>query len=332
MPPCPRPWPPRCARTSRTSSSFSRRAAPGRSACALRGLMDVSSNPILDPAPPALTNRPAKGEGSRSTQAPADRSPQAEETPATLPAPESEVFVDRFNRSTGRTADTLFRLATGACAAAVAALILVAIAFLVHGSIPAFRDHGFGAVTSPVWDPTNQKYGALSFLFGTAYTSLIGMAIALPLGVLTAVALVEILPRPVASAISLAVEMLAAIPSVLLGLWGIFVLGAAGAPGRDLHLQVAPWLEQAAPLRRRPPGGGFPGGRPAAGDHGPALHPVGDPGGDPAGARRPAGGGLRPGRHPLADDPPLHPAIRLEGHLRRRPAGPGPGCSGRPWR
>jgi phosphate transport system permease protein len=132
--------------------------------------------------------------------------------------------VDRYHRSTGRTADRIFRLATGACALSVAALILVAVLYLVHGSVPAFRANGLGAILSPVWDPTNQKYGALSFLFGTAYTSLIGMAIALPLGVLTAVALVEILPKALSQAISLAVELLAAIPSVLLGLWGIFVL------------------------------------------------------------------------------------------------------------
>jgi phosphate transport system permease protein len=132
--------------------------------------------------------------------------------------------VDVYNRSTGRVADRIFRLLTGSCAAVVAALIVVAIVFVVHGSIPAFRDHGIGAVFSPVWDPTNQKYGALTFLYGTAYTSLIGMAIALPLGVLTAVALVEILPRSLSAGISLAVELLAAIPSVLLGLWGIFQL------------------------------------------------------------------------------------------------------------
>jgi phosphate transport system permease protein len=95
---------------------------------------------------------------------------------------------------------------------------------MVKGSLLAFKDHGFGFIFSPEWDPTNQKYGALTFLFGTAYTSLIGMAFALPLAVLTAVALVEILPRGPAKLISLAVELLAAIPSVLLGLWGIFEL------------------------------------------------------------------------------------------------------------
>ncbi len=124
----------------------------------------------------------------------------------------------------GRVADHLFRGLTGACAILVAALLLIVIVFMVHGSIPAFKDHGLGAILSPDWDPTNQRYGALTFLFGTAYTSLIGMAIALPLGVLTAVALVEILPQGIAKAIALAVELLAAIPSVLLGLWGIFEL------------------------------------------------------------------------------------------------------------
>ncbi|MDE3245567.1 MAG: phosphate ABC transporter permease subunit PstC [Acidobacteriota bacterium] len=137
---------------------------------------------------------------------------------ADLPRPEGRTS------GSGRAADHLFRGVTGVCAILVAALLLVVIVFMVHGSIPAFKDHGLGAILSPDWDPTNQRYGALTFLFGTAYTSLIGMAIALPLGVLTAVALVEILPQGIAKAIALAVELLATIPSVLLGLWGIFEL------------------------------------------------------------------------------------------------------------
>jgi phosphate transport system permease protein len=133
-------------------------------------------------------------------------------------------FPDVYGRSTGRVADRIFRFATGSCALLVAGLILIATFYMAQGSIPAFKDHGLGAVLSPVWDPTNQKYGALAFLFGTGFTSLIGMAIAMPLGVLTAVALVEIMPGRMAQFISLAVELLAAIPSVLLGLWGIFQL------------------------------------------------------------------------------------------------------------
>jgi phosphate transport system permease protein len=125
---------------------------------------------------------------------------------------------------TGRAADRAFKYLTGACAALVATLLLIAIVFMVKGSLPAFHAQGFGFFTSAEWDPTNQKYGGLTFLFGTAYTSLIGMAISLPLGVMTAVALVEILPRGPAKIISVAIELLAAIPSVLLGLWGIFEL------------------------------------------------------------------------------------------------------------
>ena len=152
------------------------------------------------------------------------RVPDADAPPPVPAEPRRPVDTDFSKRSSGRAADLIFRLVTGACAAAVAGLILVAIIYMVRGSIPAFKDHGLGAILSPEWDPTNQKYGALSFLFGTAYTSLIGMMIALPLGVLTAVALVEILPHSLSKVISLAVELLAAIPSVLLGLWGIFTL------------------------------------------------------------------------------------------------------------
>ena len=180
--------------------------------------MDAPASPTLESPPaPALAPRPLPaGAGVR---APGKASVPARDVPMA-----AGPLVDRYHRTTGRAADRAFRLATGTCALSVAALILVAVAFLVHGSIPALRANGIGAILSPVWDPTNQKYGALSFLFGTAYTSLIGMAIALPLGVLTAVALVEILPRAMSQVISLAVELLAAIPSVLLGLWGIFVL------------------------------------------------------------------------------------------------------------
>ena len=125
----------------------------------------------------------------------------------------------------GRTADRVFRLATGLCAAAVGALMLVADP--VHGQglrCSRFKDHGFGFILSPEWDPTNQKYGALTFLFGTAYTSLIGMAIALPLARAHRRGPGRDPARGPAKLISLAVELLAAIPSVLLGLWGIFEL------------------------------------------------------------------------------------------------------------
>ena len=124
----------------------------------------------------------------------------------------------------GRAMDWLFRGATGFCAATLLALLLVLFVFMAHGAWPALHTQGFGFIFSAAWDPSNEKYGALSFIYGTLFTSLIALALALPLGVLTAVYLVEIAPRWLRGPIALAVELLAAIPSVLLGLWGIFEL------------------------------------------------------------------------------------------------------------
>jgi phosphate transport system permease protein len=123
-----------------------------------------------------------------------------------------------------RWADLLFRGATAACAGAVLLLLVLLAVFMVHGSLPALAAHGWRFAVDRMWDPTGNRYGALSFIYGTLYTSLIALFIALPLGIMTAVFLVEIAPRRVRAPVALAVEMLAAIPSVLFGLWGIFVL------------------------------------------------------------------------------------------------------------
>ncbi len=124
----------------------------------------------------------------------------------------------------GRLPDLLWRGATGLCALAIFAVLAATGAFLVRGSARAFAHHGFGFIFSDAWDPSGGHYGALAFLWGTAFTSVIALAVALPLGVLTAVWLVEIAPGWLRGPVGLIVEMLAAIPSVLLGLWGIFVL------------------------------------------------------------------------------------------------------------
>lgn len=120
--------------------------------------------------------------------------------------------------------DFIFRGATGLCAASLLALLLVLVVFMARGAWPALSAHGLGFIFSTAWDPSNEKYGALSFIYGTLFTSLIAILIALPLGVLTAVFLVEIAPKWLRGPIAMTVELLAAIPSVLLGLWGIFEL------------------------------------------------------------------------------------------------------------
>jgi phosphate transport system permease protein len=123
-----------------------------------------------------------------------------------------------------RWADLLFRGSTAACAGAVLLLLILLAVFMVHGSLPALSAHGWRFAIDRMWDPTGNHYGALPFIYGTLYTSLIALTLGLPLGIMTAVYLVEIAPRSVRGPVALAVELLAAIPSVLFGLWGIFVV------------------------------------------------------------------------------------------------------------
>lgn len=101
---------------------------------------------------------------------------------------------------------------------------------------PAFQKFGFGFIFETDWDPVNQMFGALPFLHGTVVSALLAVFIAAPISVGVALFLNEVVPRRIASVIGFLVEMLAAIPSVVYGLWGIFVL----AP--FLRTTVQPWL------------------------------------------------------------------------------------------
>lgn len=109
-----------------------------------------------------------------------------------------------------------------------ASLILLAAAGmawqLARGSVKTWSAFGPAFLWTSVWDPVNERFGALPFLYGTLMSSLIALGVAVPLGVGTAVFLVELAPRKVADAIGFAVELLAAVPSVILGLMGLFVL------------------------------------------------------------------------------------------------------------
>src|SRR6266545_2465666 len=101
-----------------------------------------------------------------------------------------------------------------------------AIAYKVaDGSSLAFSKFGLGFIAHDVWDPVKNHFGALSFIFGTAVTSFIALLIAAPLAIGIALYLTELAPRFLREVIGALVEMLAAIPSVILGLWGILVLG-----------------------------------------------------------------------------------------------------------
>ena len=109
-----------------------------------------------------------------------------------------------------------------------AALILVITALLVFelysNSGPSRGMFGFGFLTSQVWDPVNDQYGALPFIYGTLVTSAVALALGVPLGVGAAIFLAELAPPKISDALTFLIELLAAVPSVIYGLLGIFVL------------------------------------------------------------------------------------------------------------
>jgi phosphate transport system permease protein len=126
--------------------------------------------------------------------------------------------------ATGRWADRGFRwLALGAALALVALIVLVGWE-LYSGSRLAMRQFGGRFLVSSEWDPVSDTYGALPFIFGTLVSSLLALVIAVPLGVAAALFLTEMAPVRMRQPVITVVEMLAAVPSVIFGLWGIFVL------------------------------------------------------------------------------------------------------------
>jgi len=123
-----------------------------------------------------------------------------------------------------RLPDRLFGGTTLVLAAGLV-LVLVAIAILLAASsTQTWRAFGLGFLTGTGWNPVSAVYGALPFIAGTIESSLLALIIAAPLGLLTAIFLAELAPRWLAAPLTLLIELLAAIPSVVIGLWGVFVL------------------------------------------------------------------------------------------------------------
>ena len=120
--------------------------------------------------------------------------------------------------------DRAFKWFTALMALSVFALIILIGYELAHGSHLALRKFGWRFLTSSDWDPVNERFGALPFIFGTLVSSWIALLIAVPLSVATAVYLTELAPQRLRPVLTLFIELLAAVPSVILGLWGIFVM------------------------------------------------------------------------------------------------------------
>src|SRR5437899_6630696 len=123
-----------------------------------------------------------------------------------------------------RLGEKAFEWLTLAMALAVVVLVILIGWQLWHGSSLAIRRFGFHFLATSTWDPVAEQFGALPFIYGTAVSSLIALIIAVPLSIATAVYLTELAPLWIRQPIVSLIEMLAAIPSVILGLWGIFVM------------------------------------------------------------------------------------------------------------
>jgi phosphate transport system permease protein len=128
-----------------------------------------------------------------------------------------------------------FRFRLMALLAALLVLVIFAgvIGSLIIGSIPAFKAFGFNFIVEEAWRPTREHFGALAPIYGTLVTSAIAMIVALPVGIGVAIFLTELCPRPLRRPIGIAIELLAGIPSIIYGIWGLFVF----APWFQLHVQ-----------------------------------------------------------------------------------------------
>jgi phosphate transport system permease protein len=136
-----------------------------------------------------------------------------------------------------RVPDIAFKWVAGLAAAMIVVLIVLVGWQLYTGSRLSLAKFGPAFLWSSEWDPVQDKYGALPFIFGTLVSSLLGLLIAVPLGVATALFLTELAPLKLRQPVVMAIEMLAAVPSVIFGLWGIFIL----IPWLRDHLFV--WLK-----------------------------------------------------------------------------------------
>ncbi|HEX4835912.1 MAG TPA: phosphate ABC transporter permease subunit PstC [bacterium] len=147
-------------------------------------------------------------------------------------------------RSRRALADAAFRSLLTGFGLSVIVLVAGMAAQLTQAAMPAIRHFGAAFLWTSRWDPVHNIFGALPFAYGTVASSLLALLLAVPVSLGVAIYLAEIAPAGVSTVLSFVIELLAAIPSVILGLWGIFVL--------------APWLRASVEVRLGAVLGWFP--------------------------------------------------------------------------
>jgi phosphate transport system permease protein len=132
-----------------------------------------------------------------------------------------------------RLGDSAFKWVTLIAATTVLALLAGVMLALVYGSLPAWRAFGLNFLVTQSWNPVTEKFGALASIYGTLATSAIAMLIGVPVSLGIAFFLTEICPERLRRTIGIAIELLAGIPSIIYGIWGLFVF----APWFQVHVQ-----------------------------------------------------------------------------------------------
>ncbi|HEY3060103.1 MAG TPA: phosphate ABC transporter permease subunit PstC [Chloroflexota bacterium] len=127
-------------------------------------------------------------------------------------------------RGGGASGDRVFRNATLVAAGSVPVLLAAITLLLLVDALPAIQRFGLSFLTTSQWDPVFEKFGAAAYAFGTLVTALIGLLLATPIAVGAALCIVEYAPTWLRTPVAFVIEMLAAIPSIVYGLWGFFVL------------------------------------------------------------------------------------------------------------
>jgi len=125
---------------------------------------------------------------------------------------------------TGTLGDKIFRTVVLIAASSILIIVAAMILIMVNNSLPTITRYGIGFLTGAEWKPARHEFGALPFIYGTVVSSVIALVISVPISLGIAIFLTEQAPKKLAAPIAFMVELLAAIPSVVYGLWGIFVL------------------------------------------------------------------------------------------------------------
>lgn len=144
--------------------------------------------------------------------------------PSPVPVPKRVQRIALKTSFLGHLADTGFRYTMLACSISILVIVGLLLYELTVRSRLSLHEFGFGFFTGTDWDPVTGKFGALPFIYGTVVSSMVAVALAVPLSVGVAVYVTEMCPRSLRGIISFLTELLAAIPSVVYGLWAVFVL------------------------------------------------------------------------------------------------------------